>query len=528
MPNSDSPDRFPDLYKLLSLQPLESDAAAIASALQSMSDRAQSASTDAKQAQRAKRAKRLVELGRLHLLSGDRKLAYDQRWEQVHGRAQATGRRQATWDYCHFEPLLPKASPQEPFDLGAYLQAGFNRDVGQFDAEFAKLQSLLAIATQSQPIQTTAHSADSWLAPPIVSLRHPMGKSSTPSPVSRKIRRRRQHSMFKVMFTVLTCLLVLLVLNLLLPSWLTKSTPPSSVATQNNGSGSAAQHSTDEAASARPRRSGLPSVQGLGAGAGATGEEVESVPLTSVMPSDISRNEQADQTPKNDFPGVPVMPMDTPPPFGAPETMAMPAPAMDIPLIGESRVPVPSIGLTDEEKATWFELLTQARQLIGEQKYQLAKEKTGTARSLAKSETQLAQLGRLEAAQILASDLQTAMVRAIAGLGAGESFLIGTSTQASFVEGDSTHLVVRIRGQNQSFTLTELPVGLAFAVADLKMPDSPTSKACKAAFTLFHPGAASNDLALQRARTLMSEAISSGSVPDDMLSIFTDEYELPQ
>jgi hypothetical protein len=80
-------------------------------------------------------------------------------------------------------------------------------------------------------------------------------------------------------------------------------------------------------------------------------------------------------------------------------------------------------------------------------------------------------------------------------------------------------------GKNQTFKLTELKIGIANAIVDMKMDTAhPTSLARKAAFALVHPK--TNDAALNQARKQMAEAVGSGAVEVDMNAVFDEDYSL--
>jgi hypothetical protein len=179
---------------------------------------------------------------------------------------------------------------------------------------------------------------------------------------------------------------------------------------------------------------------------------------------------------------------------------------------------------TDEERASWRATMENLKQKIGSQDYTAAGEAIAEARRSAVRAAQRAQLDRLSKTNELARAFHTGLVAAIQGLSAGEVFTVGSSTQASFVEGDDQHVIVRIRGENQSFALTEVPIGLAYGLVDLKLDrEQPSSLASKAAFTAVHPAVANNELAMVRAREMLSQAIAAGVVAEDMAEIFSEE-----
>lgn len=269
---------------------------------------------------------------------------------------------------------------------------------------------------------------------------------------------------------------------------------------------------------ASPRRSGLPRVQGLDEDSlqERPAVEVHSPPATEPAP-------QPEATPML-VPSEPEM-------VGSMTTMNQ-APSvapsvMDSPTTPAMETEKPQVTLSEADKQTWQALLADIRKLAGDQKYELAAQKLAEAKQLGNTAPQTAQLARIYAATQLARELNEAMHQGIGGLGAGESITIGSSTMVGVVEVQVDRLTVRVRGQNQSYSFTEIPIGLAFALADLKLDGAdPQSKARKAAFTLFHPGAAGNDLAMQRAKTMMAEAIAAKAVAEDLLLVFDEETNL--
>src|SRR5688572_8824919 len=84
--NRSSPQRFPDLYALLNLNPLESDAAVVAAALRRLEDQLPPQHSPAQNELSAVRMAKLIELGKQHLLNPERKARYDQQWRQHHSQ----------------------------------------------------------------------------------------------------------------------------------------------------------------------------------------------------------------------------------------------------------------------------------------------------------------------------------------------------------------------------------------------------------------------------------------------------------
>lgn len=162
---------------------------------------------------------------------------------------------------------------------------------------------------------------------------------------------------------------------------------------------------------------------------------------------------------------------------------------------------------------------------LGMQDFKAAKEQLTAAESLAKTQLQRDQLKRLTSVAKLTEEFHGFLVDAINGLGAAETFKVGRSLEASFVEGSAKAISVKIRGNVQTFALTELQIGLAMGLVDLKMDtEHPNSLARKAAFTLVHPK--TNALALKAAREQMAAAAAAGAVDADMRTVFDEDYSL--
>ena len=106
---------------------------------------------------------------------------------------------------------------------------------------------------------------------------------------------------------------------------------------------------------------------------------------------------------------------------------------------------------------------------------------------------------------------------------AGESFVVGSQTEISFVSGDSQEVTLKIFGRNQTYRLDDLRMGIAQALAKFKLDlDHPNSKAMQAAFMRFHPAVRDMEVA----KELMQEAVSAGVIQPGILGLFDDEYEL--
>ena len=185
--------------------------------------------------------------------------------------------------------------------------------------------------------------------------------------------------------------------------------------------------------------------------------------------------------------------------------------------------------LSAEERRQWTDAMLAARMAIGQQQFSEVAAQLDSLGRLAKTKLQSQQLARLVTLNQLAQRFRQALDKALANMGAAETFSFGNSNLASFVEVSAERVILRIEGRNQTFAMPELPIELAFAIVDMAMDrEHPTSLAAKGAFMLVHPTSQGDDRAIERARQMMANAVAAQAVPQDMQQAMQDDFELPQ
>jgi hypothetical protein len=116
-----------------------------------------------------------------------------------------------------------------------------------------------------------------------------------------------------------------------------------------------------------------------------------------------------------------------------------------------------------------------------------------------------------------------AIVAAVKGMQAGETFKVGNSTQVSFVEGLHDKVILRIAGMNRTYPFNDMPPGLALAIADFKLPASnPMSRVVKGAYLLLHKRADSETQ--EKGRALWQDAQAAGANIAHLMPFLTDHY----
>lgn len=556
--------KLPNLYALLGLQPLEGDRSRIEQALRQL--QAQAQATQKRNPQQAARMQRIVELAKQNLLNAQRKPAYDQQWQKVFAYASASvAQRKQSAEIeaaeSKFLALLPPGDPEKPFDLSvAKITTAGSQPAADHAKDLAKLQSLLGAAVSSTTFTSMAQDTDASeplvqaevLSPVTERVASPAEMASAdfqaaagvkrtkvrpsvvprgkpPASLAMQLRKKRERSMLLAAAGLLASVAIVLgLIFFLVTPEKEQSRPRLSVAPPENAAAAAANPQGPTAAAA-PTRSGLPSVAGLAGnedgspmaiGGNPDAQMAGSPNAADQLPSDAADLGSADPdgVPAGPMPAQQAnLPQEMETPAGVPDAQAVtPEPESQSTIVAE---------LTEGEQAAWQAKRGKIKFLIGNQEYATAAEQIQAARADVRTPAQSQQLEQLSKLRELAQEFHAAMTEAIQGLSPAEVFTVGTSTQASFVEGNSQSLSVRIRGQNQTFPLTELPIGLAFAVADLKLDSvHPSDMARRAAFAVLHPGAIRNELAQSKARQMMADAVAAGAVSQDMLLIFSDDF----
>ena len=540
-------EQVPDLYRLLGLTPLEADPAKIQRALLAMQKKVETAQkSDVKLAQRAAK---VVALGKKNLLEAERKLAYDRAWAKAFGSAEPKVIAQPQsimlpepaaeaktpeleWDLDELESYLPAEDPRSPFDLGGFLRYSSSLPESNPTADYEKLQSLLggaATATISAPESISAavllpeyaevdyksqqeDLQEHFVAPKksVAPLRIP------PGGIAKHIRRKRSRAMWLSIGGIAGVLALAFGIAFFLlskppepktdSSQLAQATPDKNKPKLNNARPNA-EVSTE---SVSVQGSGLPKVAGFDGQSGPKPNMRE-----GMVPENATMQPAEHMPPPATTPDA--TPATAPPATAPPATAPVPVPTPDPPAADAT--------LTDAEKSTWSKSMKEVLKTLGMQDFKAAKVQLTAAESLAKTQLQRDQLKRLTSVAKLTEEFYGFLVDAINGLGAAETFKVGSSLEVAFVEGSAQAISVKIRGKVQTFALTELQIGLAMGLVDLKMDtEHPNSLARKAAFTLVHPK--TNASALNTARGQMAAAAAAGAVDADLRTVFDEDYSL--
>jgi len=143
------------------------------------------------------------------------------------------------------------------------------------------------------------------------------------------------------------------------------------------------------------------------------------------------------------------------------------------------------------DAAALAKLLAEARTAISEQQYDVATAELKKAEKLATFPPHMARVERLRQLTHYTQEFRRALREATKGLKGGQTIVVGT-TAVGVVETfqNEDRIILRVAGNNKTFTFDALPIGLAVAIADLWLDQKdPTSFFIKACYVLAHKSA---------------------------------------
>ena len=187
--------------------------------------------------------------------------------------------------------------------------------------------------------------------------------------------------------------------------------------------------------------------------------------------------------------------------------------------------PTPAISLEDKRAKTQalVQALETAKAALGEQRFALADEQLKRAESLADSSNQRDAVARLNEIAGYVKQFYGALTAAVQGMQAAETFKVSGGAEVGFVEGFKDKVTLRVTGMNKTYLFSELPPGLALAIADRKLPArSPMSAIVKGAYLAVHKQVDSRTR--ERAKQLWEEAEAGGIKTAHLMPFFADNY----
>lgn len=210
----------------------------------------------------------------------------------------------------------------------------------------------------------------------------------------------------------------------------------------------------------------------------------------------------------------------SPEPMPEPESSdPLPAPEPEKP---EPEPPMP----TAAELAELSRLLKEAKTALGDFTFDEAEAALEQAEQQAKLPEHQAMVSRLKVVADMAKKFRGGIEQTMSKLEAGEIIKVGASTEAAIVEASPDKLVIRIAGQNKTYSLDDMPLGLAVNLGERSFnAGDPKTRLLKGAYVVVDKR--SDPAQLQKARMWWEEAQLSGLDIEEILPVLTDDYDFP-
>jgi hypothetical protein len=271
----------------------------------------------------------------------------------------------------------------------------------------------------------------------------------------------------------------------------------------------------------------------------------ETNPNQPVAPQPIPRQIESTTPDKPPVPPTPIeprpeVPQPAPTPTPAPEPMPpapipvpespptpepTPTPPASTPAPTPAPAPEPAPPMvTKQDAMALSKALAMAKIALGEQNFEEADKQLALAEPLARLPEHQAKLARLKEVAGYVKQFRGAVEQAVADLEAGETFKVGTSTMVVVVESFPDKIIIRSLGQNKTYPFPDLPVGLAVALADMKLQSTaPENRVIKGAFLAVDKRG--DSVALEKAKAYWEEAQLAGVDTSHLMPFLSDEYD---
>lgn len=183
--------------------------------------------------------------------------------------------------------------------------------------------------------------------------------------------------------------------------------------------------------------------------------------------------------------------------------------------------PTPTPEPSPAELAELSQLLTAAKTALGDFSFKEANASLRKADALAKLQEHVDKVSRLKAISSMAEQFQKAIVTTLGTLEAGDVIKVGASTEAAIVEATPQKLVIRVAGQNRTYAINDLPLGLATNLGERSLDsNAPSTKLLKGAFVFVDKRTTPEQLS--KVRTWWQEAGPQGR---EVLPVLDDTYD---
>ena len=247
-------------------------------------------------------------------------------------------------------------------------------------------------------------------------------------------------------------------------------------------------------------------------------------PEPRVKPEKATPELPEEEMPKEEMPQDEVPEEEMPAPVKPEKPVPTPEPVKPEATKPEPPKPETTPQPTPAELAELSRLMKEAKTALGDFSFPEAEEALTKAEEAAKLPEHKATVQRLKAVADMAQKFRGAIQETMFKLEAGEVIKVGSTTEAAIVEAGPNKLIIRIAGQNRTYTLDDLPLGLAANLGERALnSENPTTRLLKGAYVFIDKR--SDPAQLKKAKTWWEEAQLNGADIGGILPVFTDNYD---
>jgi hypothetical protein len=197
---------------------------------------------------------------------------------------------------------------------------------------------------------------------------------------------------------------------------------------------------------------------------------------------------------------------------------------IDAEVVPEPVKPEPKPMPTAKELAELSRLMTEAKAALGEFNFAEADAALAQAERTARLPEHLTMVKRLTLVGNMAQTFRTAIQESMGRLDATEVIKISENADAVVVESSPEKLVIRFAGENRSYSLDDMPLGLAIKLGERVLDTSdPQTRLFKGAYVFVDKR--TDNAQMQKVTTWWDEAQAAGVDVSELMPVLTDVYD---
>ena len=171
----------------------------------------------------------------------------------------------------------------------------------------------------------------------------------------------------------------------------------------------------------------------------------------------------------------------------------------------------------------------QARTALSEYNFSEADAAFNKLQKTAQLPEQKAKIERLHKAAELAKRFRKAVEQTIATLDAGSEIKLSSVTVISVVETGPNKIILREQGKNNTYTFSDLKMGVALKLGEMSLPSDADARLAKGAYVFFDKRTDVSETTkkdkAKKVEALWKEAELMGADTTDLMKVLSDTYD---